>query len=152
MKNLNENERLELEEIRHNEGGVLRADAVVDAAQDPSSALHHRFQWNDTEAARKYRILQARWLIKVAVTIIPSKGEDFEVQAYVSMHDDRKEEGGGYRAMVDVLSNADQRKKLLAEALKDFERFERKYKLVKALAPVFAAMRKVKRSKQPVSV
>jgi hypothetical protein len=52
--------------------GRLMADAVVDAARDPSSALHPCFEWDDTAAAHEHRLDQARRLIvsvKLEVTV-----------------------------------------------------------------------------------
>lgn len=36
---------------------------IVDVARDPKNPMHPFFQWNDTEAARRYRLDQARELI-----------------------------------------------------------------------------------------
>lgn len=44
--------------------GYLTASAVVEAARDPSSPLHGEFEWDDSEAAVRYRLYQARTLIR----------------------------------------------------------------------------------------
>jgi hypothetical protein len=44
--------------------GKLSPLDVIDAAKNPKSPLHQYFEWDDTEAARKYRIEQARELIR----------------------------------------------------------------------------------------
>lgn len=52
--------------------GRLTPESVVADAKFNNSPLHHLFEWSDTEAARKYRLHQARQLIasvKVNVTI-----------------------------------------------------------------------------------
>lgn len=43
--------------------GRLTPDAVIEDASDPKSPLHPYFDWDDTVAARKWRISQARDLI-----------------------------------------------------------------------------------------
>lgn len=43
-------------------GGSLTPNAVVEDAQDESSPLHAYFEWDDTEAARQWRLEQARAL------------------------------------------------------------------------------------------
>lgn len=48
-------------EDRH---GRLTASAVVDAARDEESPLHARFEWNDGVAAERWRLEQARELIR----------------------------------------------------------------------------------------
>ncbi len=49
--------------------GLVRPEAVVEAARDEASPLHPYFEWDDTEAAHQYRLVQARKLIvRVGVT------------------------------------------------------------------------------------
>jgi hypothetical protein len=44
--------------------GRLEPAAVVEAARDPASPLHSHFTWDDSEAARKRRLDEARTLIR----------------------------------------------------------------------------------------
>ena len=37
-------------------GGVFGAEAVVEAARPEDAPLHSYFEWDDTEAARRYRL------------------------------------------------------------------------------------------------
>lgn len=62
--------RSEIAALEH--GGRLTPRAVVDAARDPKSALHDQFEWDDTVAAEKWRLDQARDIItsvKITVTV-----------------------------------------------------------------------------------
>lgn len=43
---------------------VLPPSNVVRAAQNPTSVLHHLFEWDDVKAARQWRLEQARRLIE----------------------------------------------------------------------------------------
>ena len=43
--------------------GHLTPDIVIDAAKDPGSAMHDYFEWDDAEAAHKYRKWQGRMII-----------------------------------------------------------------------------------------
>jgi hypothetical protein len=54
----------ELEKIAGNNQGMLKADAVVDAAKSRKSALHHHFEWDDAKAANAHRLMQARHLVR----------------------------------------------------------------------------------------
>lgn len=130
----------ELEAIRQEAGGILRAEDVVEYAKAPETALHGRFQWDDTEAARQYRIWQAREIIRVEVTVLPNTTK--ETRAYVSMLSDRGE-GGGYRDIYSVMHDPEMRSALLVQALAELNRLRVKYRLLKELAPVFEAMDKV---------
>lgn len=122
--------------------GILRPADVVEDARDPESRLHREFTWDDTAAAIAHRLWQARELIlSVYVTIAPGDPKTL-TRAYVSLRADRRQEGGGYRAIVDVLSDDGRRTALLAEAKADMAHFVRKYKTFSELAPVVKAMRK----------
>ncbi len=151
MKVLTETSRVrkELAQIAKQNGGVLKAETVVEFAKDESTALHSQFNWDDTAAAHLYRIHQAKNLIRVQVIFEPRTEE--KMQVYVSLPLDRKEDGGGYRRMVDVLSSEDRRKQLLEMALAEFTVFQQKYSRITELAEVFAAFRtaKAKLKKKP---
>ncbi len=132
-----------LESIRKAHAGILRAEDVVDAAADRESPLHQQFLWDDTEAARQFRLVQARNLITVFVQVLPGPSKD-PVQVYVSLTADRREAGGGYRLIHDVLADPEMRARFLDEALADFNRAEAKYGRLVELVPVFVAVRKVR--------
>jgi hypothetical protein len=131
-----------LEEIRKESGGILRPADVVRVAEAEDHPLHSAFEWDDTEAAREYRLNQARHLIKVAVMVMPQTEEPYQV--YVSMRADREGEGGGYRRVVDVLSREQSRTHLLEEAMRDLEYWQRKYAMLTELAGVFDAIKKAR--------
>jgi len=131
----------ELEEVRQNADGVLYPWDVVDFAKNPDTALHSHFEWDDTEAGHKYRIWQARQLIRAVVTVMPSNGKTIE--AYVSLKSDRCEQGG-YRAIAEVLSDKEYYKQLLADALSDLELWENKYRQLKELKPIFKAAKQLR--------
>jgi hypothetical protein len=133
----------ELKRIAAEHDGELRPSDVVEAARPKNSALHSKFEWDNTEAAERYRLWQARQLISVTVEYIGSGKEAMITRVFVSLTSDRKEDGAGYRATVDVMADAGQRKQLMADAAKDMERFQEKYADLKELAQVFSAMRKV---------
>lgn len=132
--------REELLKIAADNGGKLLPETVVEAAKDETSPLHGSFEWDDTEAARTYRLWQARQLISVVVQYIP--GSKHATNTFVSLKSDRKS-GEGYRVMTVVLSDEQLRSQLLADAYDDMQIFRSKYKHLKELVEVFRAMNKV---------
>jgi hypothetical protein len=106
-------ERKFLERLAKRSGGVLLVDEVLAVAADPKCILHKHFQWDDTKAAESFRKMQARQLIQKCVVTI-EKAPDVQVRAFVSMAADQNS-GGGYRMMVDVLSDDDLKAQLLHE-------------------------------------
>ena len=133
----------ELEVVRKQGKGVLYPEAVVDYAVDEKTALHSHFEWDDDKAGQQYRIWQARKLIVCYEIVTP--GTAVVNQVYVSITSDRSGEGakGGYRRLVDVLSNDEWRSCLLADALADFMFWKAKYQHVKELVPIFEVGDKV---------
>lgn len=139
----------ELERIAKQNDGILQPEIVVEEARRPSSPLHSKFTWDDTEAAHQYRIYQARNLIRVVVQMIPNTADSHE-RVWVSLKKDRENEGGGYRTLVSVLSDNDLREQLLQQAFEDMEYFQEKYSKLQELTEIFSAMNtvrvKIKRS------
>lgn len=135
----------ELKRIAKENGGLLQPETVVEEARPATSPLHSRFTWDNTEAAHQYRIWQARQLIRVTVEVLAGTDESCEV--FVSLSIDRERESGGYRIMLDVLSDADMRNQMLSDALEELELFREKYRKLKELATIFAAIKRVRRKK-----
>lgn len=133
----------ELKRIALEHGGLLKPEIVVDEARPKSSPLHSRFDWDNSSAAEKYRIWQARQLIAVSVELLA--GTDEKMDVFVSLTTDRKE--GGYRIMSQVLSDTEMREQMLDDALAELELFRDKYRRLKELSEVFTAIRKVKKKR-----
>jgi len=137
----------ELEQIRKDNGGVLRPRDVVAFAKDPDTALNGRFEWDDGLAAERFRLWQARELIRVIVIVSQTNQE----VSRVSLEDDRGIEGGGYRTLDDVMTSQAMREALLRQAKADMNRFEAKYASLEELAHVVEAMQatKTERKRKP---
>lgn len=133
----------ELEEIRKRDGGILITENIVRFAENPNTALHARFNWDDTKAAHSYRLYQARALVRVFVEVVKTRGGNKDSRVYVALSSDRKT-GGGYRVVADVLSDSEMKRVLLSDALADLERFREKYETIKELAGVFREFDKLK--------
>jgi hypothetical protein len=117
---------------------------VVVFARNKRTALHSEFEWDDAKASAEYRLWQARTVIRVAVTVLPSPHADQEpVRAYVSVASDRVRPGGGYRPLADVMTNDEMRSEMVIEALNEVKRWRRKYDRIRELVPIFRAIDKV---------
>jgi hypothetical protein len=136
----------ELMRISVAHGGLLTAESVVEAAGDENSPLHDSFTWDDSEAAVKWRLHQARNLIlRVNVEAVGIGNQEITIRAWSSLTPDRENEGGGYRETIRLMKNKDHRAQLLADALDELNRITEKYNSLEELSGVFAAIRKVKR-------
>lgn len=124
--------RRSIEEIEEkDENGVVKAEAVVEAARHPDHVLHRYFEWDDSAAAEQWRLMQARALIRKVMVTMPTEEGGKKVPKYISLRNDRKKPGGGYRPAKSIVRS----KKLLAEleetAKKDLDGFLGRFELLK---------------------
>ncbi len=137
-----------LQQIARQHGGYLRPRDVVDEARDEDSPLHDQFDWDDSSAGEKYRQWQARTLIRIQVDVEPiGDGEEISFRVFTSLVSDRIP-AGGYRVTARIMADADLRAEMLADALAEMQRFQAKYRHLKELAEVFAAMGHVQKRVQ----
>jgi hypothetical protein len=135
--------RDELLKIQAANNGVCSPVAVVKFARNPKTELHSHFEWDDSKAAEGYRLWQARQVISLELTVIPSEKRNVETRLFVSLSQDRTSEGG-YRLITNVLEDPDLRKQLIEEALIELKRIQVKYGHLKELTAVFDAVNQVK--------
>ena len=145
MISMDENILNELEQIRKKGKGILYPESVVVFAEDKNTSLHSHFEWDDSAAGHQWRLQQSRQLITYYFEVLP--GTDVETQVYVSLTSDRYADvnRGGYRHLIDVMSDKELREHLLLDSLNEFQLFKRKYFRLKELAPIFEALDKVER-------
>lgn len=131
----------ELELISKKNKGLLRPEDVVEYAKDKNTDLHNRFEWNDDEASVKWRLHQARNLIRMVVIVEEKTG--IGTRMYVSLNNDRDAVTGGYRNVVSVLSHKELRKQMIEEAKQEMNVFRNKYSSLSELKKVFDAIDEV---------
>jgi hypothetical protein len=112
-------------------GGRLTPEAVVADAADANSPMHGQFEWDDTEAARQYRLDQARTLIRsVKINEIVDQ-RTVQVVAYV--HDPSDQSEPGY---VPTVSLVNDRERALETLQREFTRIEGSVNRSRAIAQV----------------
>ena len=110
------NKRIVAQELRKiaDKKGRFTAEDVVDVAKHKEHPLHSHFEWNDSEAAHKYRIYQANQLIasvKVEIQIeyrtlrAPMAVRDPDLPAHVP----------GYRMIESLTHDEDAMRTVLVE-------------------------------------
>lgn len=133
-----------LRKLAKTNGGLLTPEAVVEFARPKTSPLHKRFLWDDTEAAHQYRLWQARQMISVTVRYVDMDGKRTPTRVFVSLSPDRDRRHGGYREMVDVLSDSSLRKQMLNDAVNEMELFEMKYQTLNELSKLFKVSKQLR--------
>jgi len=132
-------------------------DEIVSDARSPKSTLHSFFDWDNTEAAEKWRKQQARILlnsIQISIIFTDSKGKPISskvVDRYESIKTiitDSEEEGKQtvYLTNDEILENPNYIDQILQECMNKIISFKNKYnyyaehKEFKIVKPVFKAI------------
>ena len=116
-------------EIREANDGVLTAQAVVDAARDPLHALHQHFEWDDEKGAEKYRVQQARQLIRIVkLTYVDKRGEVRKMRVFHSVPDPDSLSGRSYVPLGEIERSDVMSAQLLRSMEIDWRNLHRRYR------------------------
>ena len=104
----------------YDQAGELTPGLVVDTARDPKNPLHSCFEWDDTVAAEKYRIVQAGQLIRSVKVVYEAPKGPSTMRAFVPV---RPSDHGPANFMPVAVAMADPDMAVLV--LREFERAAR---------------------------
>lgn len=133
-----------LAKVAAKHGGQFIPKYVVEDARDKKNPMFLHFEWDNDIAADAYRLDQARALIR-AIQIVDEEAEGGSVPAYISIND---KSGHSYRSIADIKGSADLQAKVLAQAEKDLEAWERRYKALSDVCEVVRQAQKMIRRKR----
>lgn len=107
---------------------------IVELAKDEKSVIHNDFEWNDTVAGAKYRLLQAREMIRnfVFETVEEEKQPVRALQITTVTN--------VYKPVEFFLKNEDEYQSLLKRALSELQAFKARYSSLAELEDVFKAI------------
>ena len=109
----------------------LTPENLVAASEPEDAPLHDAFEWDNEKAAEQYRLQQGRHIIaSIVVRPIPS---DPNVVTRLYVHT----EPHTYEHIDVVLKDSNSREILLRQAKADWKIFERKYRVLNELVPLF---------------
>lgn len=117
--------------------GKITPQEVLDRARDENSELHKCFEWDDSIAAEKYRLQQARTIL---INLVYEK-EDKTAQptrCYQITSECRT-----YQPVTKFLVQEDEYQQLLARAKRELESFYQRYKNLTELEQIFDEIRKL---------
>lgn len=137
----------ELDKIEKTNGKLTPKD-VVDEARSVSSPLHEVFDWEDNEAAEKWRIQQARQLINHITVEIRYDRKIKEQRAWFSVDatPDEKEVNISYVNVERVLTERPLREQMLLSAIKEAEYWREKYDQYRELNRIFSSIKVTKKA------
>ena len=120
-------------------GEEVKPEQVLDKAKDKGSELHKCFDWNNSTAAEKYRLIQARDVIRHLIVV--QKNEDDEqkepVQFRVMLKNESSKDSG-YKQTLVMVRDEDEYRKMLDQAYKELHAFKQKYSCLTELADILA--------------
>lgn len=103
-------------ELERDNGRLAPAD-VVEAARNPESPLHSHFTWDDSEAAEKYRLMQARTLIRTVKLEITVRDVPLSVVGYVR-DPEADAKTAGYRNVARLRTDEDAARAAIIDEMK----------------------------------
>lgn len=109
---------------------------VLDLARDENTELHKCFEFDDTIAGEKYRLIQARDIIRhFVIKHTNDKGEEQNIRTFqittVTNH---------YEPTRVIMKNPDEYAALLSRAKEELRNIKRRYKTLTELEEVFEAI------------
>lgn len=106
-------------------------EEVLEKARNEKSELHKCFEWDDSVAAEKFRLQQARQIIQLLV-IVPQKKTDEPVRVF-SITSQRNT----YQPTRLFLQQPDEYQILLKKAKIELAEFKKRYKTLSELEEIF---------------
>jgi hypothetical protein len=127
-----------IEMLRAQCKGELTPEDILDDAKNDNSPLHSFFEWSDTEAARQYRLQQARGLIRSVVAVYVSDDKPaVRAKAYVHINEPQAPH---YRETSHALSQAKTRNMVLQQAWRDLQAWKSRYKHLQEFSDLIAVI------------
>lgn len=146
-----------LEKIEKEQGTVTK-EAFLEYSRDESSETHELFEWNDSTAAEKYRLIQAGKVItqlevsyeyvkpdNVELSVVVEEAQHTPVtySAYVNVQKRATGIAASYMNTEKAMGEEKTRKQVLENAMQELRVFKRKYEQCKELAVIFEAIERL---------
>lgn len=119
--------------------GVVTPELLVEAARPPASPLHRFFEWNDSAAAEKFRLLQASHMVRRVMVMVETSTGLRPVRAFVSI---RREGQRSYDELQVALGEPSSRDQFLNQLRMDLESVIRRYETYEFCAESIGLVRR----------
>jgi hypothetical protein len=117
-----------------NIGEAVTAEQIVDKAKDKNTELHKCFTWDDESAAEKYRIIEARQIVRhlVREELPDVKNDTPPLRVFYKTNN-----GEGYKHIErTIIKKEDEYQALLARAMMELRAFKAKYSMLEELREI----------------
>jgi len=119
--------RTELLKIR-DKRGLLTPPIVVEEASDPDHPLHHRFTWDNDEAARRWRLTEASSLLRVTFRASMG-GRPADLRAFWVQKGTEDNPESHYVPIEEIAVNPVSQKIMLQQMRREWQQFRARYEL-----------------------
>lgn len=120
-------------------GNEVKPEQVLAKAKNEDSELHKCFDWNDTSAAEKYRLFQAKQVINHLIVIKRDVEEpEKEPVQFRVMLKNEKSYDSGYKQTIVMVRDEDEYRKMLEQAYAELKAFKKKYACLSELSDILA--------------
>jgi len=115
----------------------ITPEAVLNKAKNKRTELHKCFEWDDSVAGEKYRLIQAREIIRHFVIVTPEETEEepIKVRSYQVTT-----QRNVYEPTRVIMQKPDEYLALLKRAKAELEAFKQRYKTLSELETIFDAI------------
>lgn len=117
--------------------GNATPKAIVDEARPVNSDIHNWFEWNDSDAAEKYREDQARDMVQQIVIITEINDNPVECRAFVTVIENETRQ---YSPIVQALSQPELRDQVIDAVATEISRLKNKLFIFKGLEEAIELM------------
>lgn len=112
----------------------ITPESVLNKARGKKTELHKCFEWDDTVAGEKYRLIQARQIIQHFVIVTPEEEDTEPVKVRSYQVTTQK---NVYEPTRVIMQKPDEYKALLKRAKAELESFKQRYKTLTELEELF---------------
>jgi hypothetical protein len=135
-----------VEQLRKENNGNVTAEALVQVASAKRNPLHAEFTWDDTEAAREYRLVQARSMLRSFHVVRDELKTDRPQRVYQVVRERVTDKAGTsrarhvYKTIDDIMRDPDLRAEVLQRALRELISFRQRYRDLNELAVILRSI------------
>ncbi len=127
------------------EKGIVSPRELLELARPEDSILHDLFEWDDSVAAEKYRLVQARHIMNHLTVELITNGESIKAPAFINIELTTDEDGQGYLDIESVVKSKTLKDHMLEQAMKEMITWKARYNLYKELNQIFEVVEKVQK-------
>lgn len=117
--------------------GEITPENVLEVARNPKSEIHNDFEWDDSVAGERYRLIQARKMIQCfVIERKKDKGEEPQRIRAVQI----SSTPNVYKPVQFFVKHVDEYEKLLKRAIQELKDIQKRYSTLTELESVFEAI------------